>query len=130
MIWILRDCRGILSTPSLPLPNIQWVYWGGTYYFQRGETEAHRSHWSIAVLSFCFLYVTYSISIVEFFFFFFLSYTAQLVRSLVPHPGKEPLPPAVEERSTNYWITREFPFISLVLNTIHTFMTSKFPYIS
>ena len=32
-----------------------------------------------------------------------------LCRTLVPHPGIEPTPPAVEAQSPNHWTTREFP---------------------
>ena len=34
---------------------------------------------------------------------------AVLCRTLVPHPGIEPTPPAVEAQSPNHWTTREFP---------------------
>ena len=39
--------------------------------------------------------------------FFFLA--VRLVGILVPRPGMEPGPPAVEARSPNHWTSREFP---------------------
>ena len=39
---------------------------------------------------------------------------------LVPWPGIEPVPPAVEVRNPNHWTAREFPVI-LVLNQINCF---------
>ena len=40
-------------------------------------------------------------------FFFFLGHATK-DRILVPLPGMEPVPPAVEPRSPNHWTTREF----------------------
>ena len=39
------------------------------------------------------------------FFFFFATW---LVGILVPQPGIEPMPPALEVLSTNHWVTRDF----------------------
>ena len=39
--------------------------------------------------------------------FFFFGCAAQLVGILVPQPGVEPVPPAVEARSLNHWTARE-----------------------
>ena len=39
---------------------------------------------------------------------------------LVPQPGMEPVPPAVEARSPNHWTTREFPTL-LVFNVLNIF---------
>ena len=36
-------------------------------------------------------------------------------RILVPQPGIEPVPPAVEARSLNHWTTREVP--GMILNS-------------
>ena len=44
---------------------------------------------------------------VFFFFFFFGSHRAAC-RILVPRPGIEPVPPAVEARSPNHWTARVF----------------------
>ena len=46
-----------------------------------------------------------------FFFFFFLIFWPCLAacRILLPRPGMEPTPPAVEGRSLNHWTTREVP---------------------
>ena len=46
-----------------------------------------------------------------FLFFFFWSHHAACW-ILVPQPGDEPVPPAVEVRSPNHWTTREFPNFS------------------
>ena len=43
----------------------------------------------------------------SFFFFFLLHLEACGI--LVPWPGIEPVPPAVEAQSSNHWTTREFP---------------------
>ena len=42
-------------------------------------------------------------------FFFFFCPTTQHVGILVPWPGIEPMPPAVEAQSSNQWTAREFP---------------------
>ena len=46
------------------------------------------------------------------FFFFFFGRTACGI--LVPRPGIEPAPPAVEAQSLNRWTTREFPALILM----------------
>ena len=51
-----------------------------------------------------------------FFLFFFLSHCGAC-RILVPKPGIEPLPPAVEAQSLNHWIIREVPFFFLLINS-------------
>ena len=43
------------------------------------------------------------------FFFFFLAALSSM-RILVPRPGIQPAPPAVEARSLNHWTAREVPF--------------------
>ena len=43
-------------------------------------------------------------------FFLFLAWGI-----LVPWPGIKPMSPAVEVQSSNYWITREFPVLQVVL---------------
>ena len=43
-------------------------------------------------------------------FFLFLAWGI-----LVPWPGIKPVSPAVEVQSSNYWITREFPVLQVVL---------------
>ena len=49
-----------------------------------------------------------------FLFFFFLHHAA--CRILVPRPGMEPTPPAVEAQSPNYWTARQVaPFWNLVV---------------
>ena len=53
-------------------------------------------------------------------FFFFLA-TQHSMRILVPRPGFEPVPPAVEGRSLNNWTTREFP--RLIKTLFPTFFT-------
>ena len=47
------------------------------------------------------------------FFFFWLYCTACGI--LVPRPGMEPVPPAVEARSPNHWTAREFPLLAFNL---------------
>ena len=49
------------------------------------------------------------------FFFFWLCFTARGI--LVPQPGIEPVPPAVEARSPNPWTAREV-LIQIVLKLI------------
>ena len=39
----------------------------------------------------------------------------QECRIPVPRPGIEPVPPAVDARSSNHWTAREFPFFLLTL---------------
>ena len=55
---------------------------------------------------------------VTFFFFFF----ASPYRILVPRPGIEPMPPAMEAQSPSHWTARELPpqpiFFHLVLYTL------------
>ena len=55
---------------------------------------------------------------------------------LVPQPGIEPTPPAVEVQSVNHWTTREVPFIvificiSLMTNDVeHLFKWLLFVYL-
>ena len=61
---------------------------------------------------------------VFFFFFFFLFFWLHHAAYgiLVPHPGIEPVPPAVEARSPNHWASREFPGLKSLMWTgqIHT----------
>ena len=49
------------------------------------------------------------------FFFFFLP-CREARRILVPRPGIEPAPPAVEAQSLNCWTTREVPEKKLIIN--------------
>ena len=46
------------------------------------------------------------------FFFFFFWPRCTACRILVPRPGIEPGPPAVEAPSPNHWTAREFPLLS------------------
>ena len=46
--------------------------------------------------------------------FFFFGHTTQQAGILVPQPGIEPTPPAVEAQSLNHWTTREVPVIQLL----------------
>ena len=48
------------------------------------------------------------------FFFFWPGRVA--CRILVPQPGTEPVPPAVEAQSLNQWTTREFPRMAFSLS--------------
>ena len=43
------------------------------------------------------------------FFYFWLHHAACGI--LIPRPGIEPMPPAVEVRSLNHWTTREVPWL-------------------
>ena len=43
-------------------------------------------------------------------------------RILVPQPGIEPMPPALEVQSSNHWITRGVPRITNLLNTSITLL--------
>ena len=54
-----------------------------------------------------FLYALRTISREFFFFFYWLRHLAY--RILVPQPGIEPGPPAVETWGPNHWTSREFP---------------------
>ena len=36
------------------------------------------------------------------------------LRILVPQPGMEPLPPAVETRNLNHWTAREVPIFLII----------------
>ena len=49
-------------------------------------------------------------SLVFYFLFLFFNFWPNLAacRILVPRPGTEPVPPAMEVRSPNHWTTREF----------------------
>ena len=38
---------------------------------------------------------------------------------LVPQPGIEPVPLAVEAQSLNHWTTREVPMSKILINKIH-----------
>ena len=55
----------------------------------------------------------------HFFFFFWPRCTA--CRILVPRPGIEPTPPAVEVRSLNHWTAREFPPLLHYVSTWRSF---------
>ena len=46
------------------------------------------------------------------FFSFFLSYATEPVGTLVPQPGMEPMPPALEAQSRSHWTTRVVPCIT------------------
>ena len=58
---------------------------------------------------------TLYIFFVCFSFFHFIPHRA-VCGILVPHPGIEPLPLAVEEQSPNHWATKEVP-VHVVFNT-------------
>ena len=51
--------------------------------------------------------------IVSFFFFLFGCITASGI--LVPQPGIEPMPPAVEAQSPDHWTAREVPYYFLFI---------------
>lgn len=56
-----------------------------------------------------------------FFFFFFLNFWPHLAaacRILVPCPGIEPLPPALEAQSLKHWTSREVPGSFPLLQTL------------
>ena len=55
---------------------------------------------------FCFCYALSSSFLVCVFFFFFFFWLCGI---LVPRPGIEPAPPAVEVQSLNHWTAREVP---------------------
>ena len=60
-------------------------------------------------------YTGFCMNIYFFFSFFFFFFALGI---LVPQPGIEPGPTAVEAQSPNYWLTQESPiFISLKENT-------------
>ena len=74
----------------------------------------------------CLCYVAFLPHSESFSFFFFLHRAA--CRILVPRPGMEPTPPAVEAQSPNYWTARQVPpFWNLVvvqlLTHVWVFMT-------
>ena len=54
------------------------------------------------------------------FIYLWLHYVA--CRMLVPQPGIEPVPPALEVQSSNHWITRGVPQITNLLNTSITLL--------
>ena len=54
------------------------------------------------------------------FFFFWPRCTACGI--LIPWPGIEPRPPAVEARSPNHWTAREFPHMNQILMGNHSFI--------
>ena len=65
---------------------------------------------------------------------FFFGHTAQHVGILVPQPGIEPVPPAVEAWSLNHWTTREAPDVQLfelseisLLRKISVFVSLNIP---
>ena len=37
-------------------------------------------------------------------------------RILVPRPGINPVPPALEARSLNHWTAREVPMVAFIIN--------------
>ena len=49
-------------------------------------------------------------------FCFFVMALLQVVGILVPQPGMEPAPPALETQSPNHWTTREAPRSSFIKN--------------
>ena len=62
---------------------------------------------------------------VFYFLIFFLFWPCHVACGiLVPWPGIEPGPPAVEVWSPNHWTTREFPIFQL-FNNIHFFLYNK-----
>ena len=48
-------------------------------------------------------------------FFVLFCFGHAACKILVPPPGIEPVPPAVEVRSPNHWTTREFPTLCISL---------------
>ena len=54
---------------------------------------------------FCFLFILFTFPI----HYFFSTLGCKACGILVPQPEIEPVPPAVEEQTPNYWITREVP---------------------
>ena len=46
-------------------------------------------------------------------------------RTLVPQPGMEPVPPAVEVQSTNHWTAREFPVNGLNAKNFFNFKKER-----
>ena len=58
------------------------------------------------------------------FFFFFPGCTACGI--LVPQPGIEPVPPALEARSLNHWTAREVPKLSDLVRTTSYYCLPQF----
>ena len=57
-----------------------------------------------------------AVFVLYFYLFIFWPHGAAC-RILVPQPGIEPVPPAVEARSFNYWAAREVPQTLSLVNT-------------
>ena len=49
--------------------------------------------------------------------FFFFDCAVRLAGILIPRPGIEPMPPAVEAQSPNQWTAREFPLYNFFKTT-------------
>ena len=110
-----RDLRGRLSpaVAAAPHPRLQSLCFG----FRRAR--------SLFLFSFPFSPSSY-------FLFFFCTFRFWPCRDacgiLVPRPGMEPAPPAVEARGLNHWTTREVPpsSLSAVLRTPPSLSSARF----
>ena len=67
------------------------------------------SHANLSVTSFLAALFFKKNPFMYLFFYFWLHHAACGI--LIPRPGTEPMPPAVEVRSLNHWTTREVPWL-------------------
>ena len=66
------------------------------------------------ILLYLFLKFIYIVFLVSYFVFIFWLHHAAF-GILVPQPGIEPSPPALEAQSLNHWTTREVPYYTIIL---------------
>ena len=64
---------------------------------------------TIPVFTPLIIYLIFFFKLIYIFIVKCLIFCLTVYRILVPRPGIEPGPPAVEAQSPNYWTTREFP---------------------